>query len=740
MKMNKWIKDTFVLQQEQSDCGIACLASIIKYYEGSASLELLRFMSGTSKRGTTLLGLNKAALEMGFDAEGLEADNIESLTELKGPAILHLILDNKLQHYVVFYGFARNPNIGKAVRSRCLLIGDPARGIQYLDADEIDKSWHTKSLLGLTPNSNFIKSVDSGKQRKRWITELVRMDIPILIVSLVIGIFVALLGLSTAIFSQRLIDEILPEGNERKLFQAMALLVILLIAKSSLDYLRGFFMLKQGVAFNSRIIQKFFNSLLYLPKLFFDSRKTGEFIARMNDTERIQHVISSIMGGITIDLLILLVSISFIFHYSLVIGVFSVAVLPFYAWILYSWNNKIVSSQREVMSSYATAESNYIDTLQGIATIKAGLHEGFFENLNKIIYSQFQSSRFNLGKVNIRFNFLSEATSILFLVSIFGLASWLVLEKQLQLGEMVALITLASGVVPSVNRLVVSNVQIQGARIAFDRMFEFAGINPELCTNIEHIDKRLVIEKLQMESVSFGFPGNLELLKNVSLEVKKGEIVSLLGESGGGKSTLLQIIQKFYDPGKGKILINDSLDLKIVSTRGWRNVIGFVPQEVKLFNGTVLFNLCLSEKAEDVESLIHFCRAYGFENYFNSFPQGYFTIVGEEGINLSGGQRQLIGIARVLFTFPELLIIDEGTSAMDRDTENFVLTVLNSLRNKMGILMATHKLKIANKTDMIYIMKNGSIECCGSPQELLKFSNMYSELYQEILPNTVAIA
>ncbi|MBA4054100.1 MAG: peptidase C39, partial [Marivirga sp.] len=451
-------------------------------------------------------------------------------------------------------------------------------------------------------------------------------------------------------------------------------------------------------------------------------------------------VISSIMGGITIDLLILFVSISFIFKYSLLIGIFSISVLPLYTCVIYSLNYKIISLQKEVMSSYALAESNYIDTLQGIAAIKGGLREIFFENINKRIYSQFQNTRFNLGKLNIRFNFLTEAISIVFLVTVFGLSSWLVLKERLQLGEMVALITLAGGLVPSVNRLVLSNVQIQGAKVAFDRMFEFASIAPEADVNNAGFAGRLVVEKLHLKSISFGFPGSLELLKDVSILVKKGEIISLLGESGGGKSTLLQIIQKFYDAGSGEILINEITDLRSIPTRAWRNVVGFVPQEVKLFNGTILFNLCLSERTEDVESLIEFCRTFGFDDYFTSLPQGYYTIVGEEGINLSGGQKQLIGIARVLFAVPELLIIDEGTSAMDRDTENFVLGVLNRLKEKMGILMATHKLKIASKTDVIYILKNGSIEYSGSPSELLKFSNMYSELYHEIAPNSISIA
>ncbi|MBA4056961.1 MAG: peptidase C39, partial [Marivirga sp.] len=251
--MNKWIKDTFVLQQEQSDCGIACLASIIRYYQGNTTLEFLRFMSGTSKRGTTLLGLYKAAGNAGFHAEALEARCVEDLRELKGPAILHLVLENRLQHFVVFYGFVEDPNNKNSGRSQSLLVGDPAKGIQYCNADEVNQNWKTKSLLSLIPNTQFIRSADGGAHRKKWIFELIKMDIPILIASLLIGIFVALLGLSTAIFSQRLIDEILPEGNTRKLFLVMGMLVILLIAKAALDYFRGFFILKQGTDFNSRI-------------------------------------------------------------------------------------------------------------------------------------------------------------------------------------------------------------------------------------------------------------------------------------------------------------------------------------------------------------------------------------------------------------------------------------------------------------------------------------------------------
>lgn len=176
----------------------------------------------------------------------------------------------------------------------------------------------------------------------------------------------------------------------------------------------------------------------------------------------------------------------------------------------------------------------------------------------------------------------------------------------------------------------------------------------------------------------------------------------MLGESGSGKSTLLQVLQRFYTPEDGQLLVNGH-DWQQIDVPTWRTALGMVPQQIKLFSGTLLDNICLSNTADEAEAIVQFCRAYGFSTYFEQFPQSYLTILGEDGVNLSGGQRQLVALARALYQRPQLLLLDEPTAAMDRH-EQFVLDLLTQLQPQVGVLFITHKAQHSKLADRTYIL------------------------------------
>jgi len=518
---------------------------------------------------------------------------------------------------------------------------------------------------------------------------------------------------------------------------SLVLVTLLLLARSGLGYLRGLFMIRQGMDFNNRIIQRFYNNLLQLPKSFFDTRKTGELIARMNDTRRIQSVLSVVSGSIVIDLLLVIVSLGFVFAYSSLIGFIMLGSLPVYFLILLWFNKPIIRTQKEVMGGYAMAESNFVDTMQGVADIKLMNKQSFFERINATVYGTFQQKMADLGHLNIKFSWVSEITGVLFMISVFGLSSWLVLTKELKLGEMVALLSMAGSVIPSANRLVVANIQIQEALVAFDRMFEFTSMEKEGgYSSGQDATLYKMPEKdelsVRVEEVSFRFPGRRQILKNVSLQFKRGEMVALLGESGGGKSTLLQLIEKFYAPEGGGIEVN-GVSLNDCDTQQWREQIGTVPQDLKIFNGNLLYNITLSDQPDEYQKAVVFCEEKGFGNYFKEFPQGYLALLGEEGVNLSGGQKQLVVLARALFREPRILLLDEATSAMDRNTENFILALLQKEKQEMAILLVTHRIKTAQRCDRIYILENGEIASSGTPNELMLSNNFFSESYRELV-------
>jgi len=713
----KSLKNTHILQHDQSDCGVACLLSIIQYYGGSSSLEKLRELSGTTKQGTTLLGLYQTANQIGFTAQGNEAD-LQAIIDHNEPLILHVLIEKKLQHYVICYGYENNQ----------FIIGDPGKGVTYYTKEELEKIWVSKTCLTLTPNKDFVKATEIKKSKKAWFLKLLKEDRQLLLISIVLGIGIAVLGMSMSVFSQKLIDDILPSQNTTKLISGIGLLTFLLLVRVGFSSMREFLLIRQSQEFNNRIIDSFYTSLLHLPKPFFDTRKIGELVARLNDTNRVQKVIKIIASNFVIDVLVVLVSFGFLFFYSWQVGVIVLISLPVYFFIIYRFNSKIIKSQKEVMQSYALNESNYISSMQGIATIKNYNRHSFFQKVNQLVFGNLQNKIVTLGKVNVRLSILAGIAGVLFLMAILSYTSFQVYDEQMMLGELMAILGIAGSLLPSITNLALISIPINEAKIAFNRMFEFTSIEKEKQGTIALQN----FNSLVLENLSFRFAGRSQLLKKVNLTVKKGEISAIVGESGSGKSTLGQILQKFYDFEDGTIKINEQYNLKEIKLSNWRDLVGVVPQEITIFNGNVLDNILLG-KEDNPEDVLQFCKQYGFEDFIKEFPQGYATILGEEGVNLSGGQKQIIALVRVLYKKPQLLILDEATAAMDRKTEKFSIDLISKLTKQMGVLCISHRLETLKKyADTIYVLENGETKISGSHEQLVKTANFYSDYWKEL--------
>lgn len=713
----KHIEKTHTLQLDQSDCGVACLLSILKLYGGLQSIEKLRELSGTTKQGTTLLGLYQVANQLGFNSEGCEAD-ILALIDHKQPVILHVVIEEKLQHYIVCYLYDEQKGF---------LIGDPGKGIYYLSTSALDKIWVSKSCLTLAPNENFIKESAVKNDKKKWFLDLLEPDYKLLWISVLLGVFVAGLGMAMSLFSQKLIDDILPSHNINKLISGIVLLAILLLARVGISVLREFFLLQQSKDFNNRINNQFFSSLLHLPKPFFDTRKIGELVARLNDTQRVQRVIKMLASSLVIDVLVSLISLIFLFGYSWKIGLISVLTMPVYFYIIYRSNKAIIDSQKEVMQSYAFNESNYINTIQGISTIKNDNKQAVFSKTNELIFDNFQEKIFHLGKINIRLSWQSGLASVFFLTGVLIYTSIQVFNKEIKLGELMAILGIVGSLLPSIANLALISIPINEAKIAFNRMFEFASIEKEKEDGIQ-IDE---IKSVSLTNLSFRFAGRSELFSNVNIAIEKGKLTAIVGESGSGKSTIGQILQRFYNFENGTITINNQYQLSEIELKSYRKLIGVVPQEINIFNGNVIDNILLGSN-DSPANIIGFITEYGFDTYFNQLPQGLTTIVGEEGINLSGGQKQIIALARVLYKKPQLLILDEATSAMDRNTENFSMALLAKIKPNCAIFFISHRLNTLKKiADKIYVLENGTLSTKGNHEELMETANFYSDYWQD---------
>ena len=693
MKVNKLIKKTFSLQKDLTDCGVGCLQSLVRYYGGDISLETLREKSGTSKTGTTLLGLYQCANAIGFDADGCEAD-INALIEHGEPVILHIIIEQKYEHYVICYSYNHHGDSK-------FLIGDPAKGLEYWSKEELEKVWVSKTCLTLKPNEHFEKKEKTNSEKKQWLMNLVKEDQESIYTIIVLGVVFTLLGMSMSIFSQKLIDDILPKKKLNILLLSIGFLSFLLFARVIVQALREFYIIKQSKEFNKRINKNFFSSLLYLPKMFFDTRKIGDFVARLNDTQRIQTVIKHLITNTAVDILGVLISIGFLFYYSWKLAIVCLVISPIIFYIIFRFNKQIIESQKNVMQSYSINEANYIDSIRGIDVIKGFGKQDLFLKRNLLIFGDFQSKIYDLGNLNLKIALYSGLALVIFLITILGFSSYNVLNNEIKVGELMAIIGIASSLLSSITNLALVSIPIQEAKVAFDRMFEYSSIPKE---KTEGLDVS-VIESIEVKNLDFRFNGRSKLLNDVSLKLEKGKITCLLGESGSGKTTFAEILQKNYTQERGDVIINRSINLNEISISNWRKHISVVPQNIQLFNGTVLENIILDEHLDEqkLQSVINL----GFEKFINSLPQNILTIVGEEGVNLSGGQKQLLGWMRALYHNPQFLILDEPTSSLDKENRDFIYKLIDKLKDTTIIFIISHHLEdLKNISTDIYLLKD----------------------------------
>ncbi len=707
------------MQHDSSDCGAACLASVTRYWGGSCTIECIRNASGTTQYGATMLGLYQAAAKLGIEATGYEA-SVDDIISYKGILILHIRLPEGLEHYVVCYGFENSR----------FVIWDPAKGIDYYSVDHLKSVWHSRKCLGLVKGNGFRHKSDDRREKSRWLKGSLKPDRDILVVSVFIGILISALGLAMAVYTRKLLDEIIPSGDIRLLLLSSLLVFILLVARILFTAIRQLFLLSQGRDFNIRVVRSFYSSLLFLPKAFFDTRKTGDFVARLNDTMRIQKVISDISAVYIIDMLVITTTLILIFHYSAVAGFISLAAIPVLFMLVYVRNKSIIRLHYDAMAGYALNESNYISSLKGITEIKGlGWYNSFIDRGNAI-FSSFQGKAFSLGRIKIGLGLSTGLAGTVYLVLLLLYSATEVIKMQMTTGELMALLTLSSSLLPSILNLALLPIPFNEAKVAVNRMFEFTRM--DAIEKEEGKEGRLTIESLRLEGVTFRFPGQRLLLKDISMLVERGRITALVGESGSGKTTMAGIIMRFYDPEKGMIRVNEDISGTALSYQSWHASVGLIPQEIHIFNGTLIENIIGEVTEEKLNRLSAIISANGLEQFFNSFPAGITTLLGEEGVKLSGGQRQLIAFIRILIHDPDIIIIDEGTSNMDLETEHFITGLIRRIKAGKGILLITHRMGlIRHLCDRIYVLEGGVISGCGTHEELLMKENLYKRLNEE---------
>jgi ATP-binding cassette subfamily B protein len=318
-----------------------------------------------------------------------------------------------------------------------------------------------------------------------------------------------------------------------------------------------------------------------LPKPFFDAIKTGEIIARMNDSRRIQQTLTYLTGSVLIEAVILLFSVVYLLIYSWKMALIAFVCVPLFAFLVMFYNRQIMEGQLNVMASYAAVEGRLIDFMKGVDEIKIANKQNLFKQAISGIYGVFQEFSYRLGLLGSKLNLIAQIISTIINVSIIIFGVWLILNNSLTLGELMAVITIGSMIITSTANLSSVNIRLQEARVAFDRFYEFYKTKSEFESTEEISTRKIDDICLKIDNLSFRFAGRKKLFDNVSLSVQKGELVVILGEIGIGKSTLIQILMKNYLYESGSIEVNGK-NFPDFSIPEWRENIGVVSQQAKI--------------------------------------------------------------------------------------------------------------------------------------------------------------
>lgn len=710
-----------VKQHDITDCGSACLAAVAEHHGFRLPISRIRQYASTDRRGTNVLGMVEAAQRLGFTAKGVRGP-FESLPKVPLPAIAHVVVKGTLHHYVVVF----------KVTKKHVVVMDPDEGrVIHMDHAAFQAIW-TGVLVLLVPDESFRK----GNERTSLLTRFWRLMSPhrtVMTQALFGAVVYTLLGLSTSIYVQKIIDYVIVDGNRNLLNLMSVVMVVLLVLQTYVGSLKSLFTLQTGQKIDGELILGYYKHLLKLPQQFFDTMRVGEIISRVNDAVKIRSFINDVSLDLVVNVLVVVFSLGLMFLYSPKLSLIMLAVIPLYAGIYWLTNRVNRRAQRGMMESAADLESQLVESLTSMATIKRfGLE--WFSNLKtetrfvRLLRNVYRSS------VNVVWSGnATEMVSRLFTIVLLWVGTGYVIDRALTPGELMSCYALVGYLTGPVGRLIAMNRTIQDALIAADRLFEIMDLEREESGHKVDLTADMVGD-IRFVDVSFRYGSRTQVFTSLNLQIPRGRMTAVVGESGSGKSTLMSLLQNIYPVDSGHVLLGD-MDVRHVSNESLRGQVAAVPQQIDLFAGNVVDNVAVGDFEPDMKRLLAVCKLLGVNDFVEKLPNGYHTYLGENGASLSGGQKQRLAIARALYKDPEVLILDEATSSLDSVSEQCVQEAIRELRGRgKTVIVIAHRLSTVMSADKIVVLDAGAVVEEGSHAELLAKREHYYRLWEHQFP------
>ncbi|MCH8170949.1 MAG: ABC transporter ATP-binding protein [Bacteroidetes bacterium] len=528
-------------------------------------------------------------------------------------------------------------------------------------------------------------------------------------------------------------DVIMSGSKEDALLKICFLVLIAFIFKNISGYLQAYFLsyVEQGTIKDIR--NSAYMHLHKLPMSYFKHEKIGNLISRItNDVNVVQASISVAFLNMIREPLTIIVFLGIAISISWKLTMLALVVLPF-SMIIIAWIGlKLRKQSGIIQAKMADITTILQEVISGVKIVKAfGMEK--YEN-NKFMKETNNFFKLMLRIVRVR-NVSSPITEVLSTtvgVVIIYFGGLLVLKEQtLSASEFMGFLFAIFQLMPPIKELSSVNNRIQESSAAGDRIFEILDTPPIIADAEDAVEKNSFSELLKFDNVSFNYEdSNESVLKNINFEVQKGEILALVGPSGGGKSTLVDLIPRFYDPVQGSILL-DNIDIRKIKIDSLRSLMGIVTQEIFLFNETVKKNIAYGLSDHPMNKIEDAAKMANAHDFILEMSNGYDTVIGERGVMLSGGQRQRISIARALFKDPEIMIFDEATSSLDTESESLVQEAIDRLMYNRTTIVIAHRLSTIRNATRILVIDNGEIIQRGTHSELIsQEKGLYKKLYE----------